>query len=251
MSLHSHISRPRSRPRDLAAVPPHPFSPLPTTYNRSKGLPNLLNTFFTAGTLKAVNDYADTSRPWQQRDDEPEKIYRAFLCWRDLPGDRTILGAYRDYVGNKHAGQVPASFRDWYNLFDWHKRSLEWDRFVQRRKDEAHLSAREKVASQRGKSLADLETRHIEMTYDTIEALHEKLQDEEFHKAIGPQQLAPIMRATNEMFKTLAIFRNLRDEAGARTTTAPPLSEETMRILFEDFDYPETPEEKQDPETEE
>jgi hypothetical protein len=38
---------------------------------------------------------------WDRLENEPERAYRAFECFLNLPsGERTLLEAYRQHVGN-------------------------------------------------------------------------------------------------------------------------------------------------------
>jgi hypothetical protein len=156
-------------------------------------------------------DEMDRLKPWHQRDDEPANAYRAFLCWRDLAGDRTMSRAYREYTGNKHAGQAPDFFSRWAEEYDWPGRTLAWDRYVRDREDEAQLSAREERAAERGHTLADLEADNMSVLITSAKGLKAKLDDPRFWEAFMPQQVAPFIRALNEGFKVMASYRHLKD----------------------------------------
>jgi hypothetical protein len=43
---------------------------------------------------------------WVRLENEPERAYRAFESYRSLPrGERTLIEAYRQHVGNPHAAK--------------------------------------------------------------------------------------------------------------------------------------------------
>jgi len=51
---------------------------------------------------------------WDRLENEPERAYRAFECYRNLPsGERTLIEAYRQHVGNPHAAKPSDTWSRW------------------------------------------------------------------------------------------------------------------------------------------
>jgi hypothetical protein len=51
-------------------------------------------------------DIEKKKEPWDRLDNEPERAYRAFEFYRNLPsGDGTLIEAYRQHVGNRDAAK--------------------------------------------------------------------------------------------------------------------------------------------------
>jgi hypothetical protein len=65
---------------------------------------------------------------WNRLENEPERAYRAFECFMSLPtGERTLLGAYRQHVGNPDAAKPSDTWSGWSNAFAWRERAAAYD----------------------------------------------------------------------------------------------------------------------------
>ena len=61
--------------------------------------------FFLIGYDPAM-DIEKEGELWDRLENEPERAYRAFEVFLNLPGgERTLLGAYRRHVGNPDAAK--------------------------------------------------------------------------------------------------------------------------------------------------
>ncbi len=79
---------------------------------------------------------------WDRLENEPERAYRAFECYLDLPsGERTILEAYRSHVGNPQAVKSSDTWSRWSSQFAWRERAAAYD---------DHLASVRRVAYERG-----------------------------------------------------------------------------------------------------
>ena len=57
---------------------------------------------------------------WDRLENEPERAYRAFETYLALPsGERTILEAYRSYVGNPRATKPSDTWSGWSSRFEF------------------------------------------------------------------------------------------------------------------------------------
>ena len=65
---------------------------------------------------------------WECLENEPERAYRAFESYLALPsGERTILEAYRSYVGNPQAVKPSDTWSRWSSQFAWRERAAAYD----------------------------------------------------------------------------------------------------------------------------
>jgi len=65
---------------------------------------------------------------WDRLENEPERAYRAFECFLNLPsGERTLLAAYRQHVGNPDAVKPSDTWSRWSSQFAWRERAAAYD----------------------------------------------------------------------------------------------------------------------------
>jgi hypothetical protein len=65
---------------------------------------------------------------WERLDNEPERAYRAFECFLRLPsGERTLLEAYRQHVGNPDVIKTSDTYSGWSRRFAWRERAAAYD----------------------------------------------------------------------------------------------------------------------------
>lgn len=61
---------------------------------------------------------------WDRLENEPERAYRAFECFLNLPsGQRTLLAAYKQHVGNPGAAKPSDTWSRWSSSFAWRERA--------------------------------------------------------------------------------------------------------------------------------
>jgi len=76
---------------------------------------------------------------WNRLDNEPERAYRAFECFLNLPsGERTLLAAYRQHVGNPDAVKPSDTWSRWSSGFAWRERAAAYDDHLASVRFEAH-----------------------------------------------------------------------------------------------------------------
>jgi len=94
---------------------------------------------------------------WDRLTTEPERAYRAFECYLALPSrERTLLGAYRQNVGNPDAMKPSDTRSRWSSQFAWRERAAAYDDHLASLRREAH----EQVI----KEQAERQAREIEKT---------------------------------------------------------------------------------------
>jgi len=82
---------------------------------------------------------------WQQRPDENEKQYRAFVDYRDMGVSRSLnnlLGKYRQQTANKPPTKRHRTLADWSTRYDWQVRVEAWDHAQTKSIEEANAERR-------------------------------------------------------------------------------------------------------------
>jgi hypothetical protein len=65
---------------------------------------------------------------WNRLENEPERAYLAFECFLSLPsGERTLLEAHRQHVGNPEAVKPSDTWSRWSSQFAWRERVAAYD----------------------------------------------------------------------------------------------------------------------------
>jgi hypothetical protein len=81
--------------------------------------------FLRSGTLSSM-DIEKKKELWDRLDNEPERAYRAFEFYRNLPsGERTLIEAYRQHVGNRDAAKPSDTWSRWSSEFAWSLRMAQ------------------------------------------------------------------------------------------------------------------------------
>jgi hypothetical protein len=91
---------------------------------------------------------------WDRLENEPERAYRAFESFLSLPsGERTLLEAYRQHVGNPDAAKPSDTWSGWCNTFAWRERATAYDDHIATLRREAHERAIEEEASRQAREV--------------------------------------------------------------------------------------------------
>src|SRR5918995_5151989 len=84
---------------------------------------------------------------WDRLENEPERAYRAFESFLSLPsGERTLLEAYRQHVGNPDAAKPSDTWSRWSGDFAWRERAMAYDDHLASLRRDAYERAIEEEA---------------------------------------------------------------------------------------------------------
>jgi hypothetical protein len=84
---------------------------------------------------------------WDRLENESERAYRAFESFLSLPsGERTLLEAYRQHVGNPEAPKPSDTWSRWSSSFAWRERARAYDDHLASLRREAYERAIEEEA---------------------------------------------------------------------------------------------------------
>src|SRR5215213_3662594 len=109
---------------------------------------------------------------WDRLQNEPERAYRAFECFLNLPsGERTLLEAYRQHVGNPDAAKPSDTWSGWSSSFAWRERATAYDDHLASVRREAYEQAIKKEAARQARDAEMARSRYNElMTLGYVQA---------------------------------------------------------------------------------
>lgn len=87
--------------------------------------------------------------PWAQLDNEPGVAYAAFLIYRNLGPQRSIVEAYRQYTGDAEHTQPSGRWNHYSRDYAWQERARAYDRHL----DAARVRGAAKAAERSGASM--------------------------------------------------------------------------------------------------
>src|SRR5215204_3486208 len=121
---------------------------------------------------------------WDRLENEPERAYRAFESFLSLPsGERTLLEAYRQHVGNPDAAKPSDTWSGWANTFAWRERAAAYDDHLARLRRESYERAIEEEAERQAREVEKVRGRYNElmtMAYDRAMEWLENAQPSDF-----------------------------------------------------------------------
>jgi hypothetical protein len=115
---------------------------------------------------------------WDRLENEPDRAYRAFESFLSLPsGERTLLEAYRQHVGNPDAVKPSDTWSGWSNNFAWRERAAAYDDHLASVRREAYERAVEEEAARQAREVEKARGRYNELMTLGYERAVEWLED--------------------------------------------------------------------------
>jgi len=101
---------------------------------------------------------------WERLESEPERAYRAFEVFLNLPsGDRTLIAAYRQLVGNPDAVKPSDTWSGWSSRFAWRERAAAYDAHLDRIRERSIEKAIEEEAERQAREAEKTRYRYNEL----------------------------------------------------------------------------------------
>jgi hypothetical protein len=120
---------------------------------------------------------------WDRLENEPERAYRAFECFLSLPsGERTLLAAYRQHVGNPGAAKPSDTWSRWSSEFAWRERAAAYDDHMANKRREAYERGVEEEAERQGALAERTRGRMFELLTLSYDAAMSWFEDSEWAK---------------------------------------------------------------------
>lgn len=104
--------------------------------------------------------------PWERQPDETDAAWRAFVVYRDLGPDRTLLEAYKQRYGKETATSPAGHVTAWATAHRWVDRTRSYDAYIERQARAEH----EEIWLTRARV-------HAEDTWRRAQDLHERAQE--------------------------------------------------------------------------
>jgi hypothetical protein len=132
---------------------------------------------------------------WDRLTTEPERAYRAFESFRNLPsGERTLIEAYRGHVGNPSAAKPSDTWSGWSRQFAWRERAGAYDAHIDRLREKSMEKVIQQQAEEQARQLERMRGRFNELMTITYEKVIEYLESEDFVQQMRPQDVINIMK---------------------------------------------------------
>ena len=149
---------------------------------------------------------------WDRLENEPERAYRAFESFLSLPsGERTLLAAYRQHVGNPGAAKPSDTWSGWSNTFAWRERAAAYDDHLASLRREAYERVIEEEAARQAREIEKVRGRYNElMTLAYVQAAEwlEKAQSSD----LRAQDVMRIIGLHLDYVKAFEADRESKDE---------------------------------------
>jgi hypothetical protein len=152
---------------------------------------------------------------WDRLENEPERAYRAFESYRNLPSaERTLIEAYRQHVGNRDAVKPSDTWSRWSSEFAWRERAAAYDDHLESLRREAHEQVIKEEAARQAREVEKVRGRFNElMTVAYMQAM-ECLEDEDWLRDnLRSSDVMRIIGLHMDAVKAFEVDRESKDEA--------------------------------------
>ena len=149
---------------------------------------------------------------WDRLENEPDRAYRAFECFLSLPsGERTLLEAYRQHVGNPDAAKPSDTWSGWSSSFAWRERAAAYDDHLASVRRDAYERAVEEEAARQALEVERARGRTNELMTLGYERALEWLENAQ-PSDLRAQDVLAIMRLHMDYVKAFEVDRDSTDE---------------------------------------
>src|SRR5918995_3390235 len=186
----------------------------------------------------------DTERElWDRLENEPERAYRAFKSYRNLPsGERTLIEAYRQHVGNPDAAKPSDTWSRWSSEFAWRERAAAYDAHIDRLREKCMEEVIQQEAEEQARQLERMRGRFNELMTIAYDRAIDFLDSEDFVQQMRPQDAINIMKLHFE------VTQKLGDTNTQSTDSVVDWSEDEQRELDAILDEIDAEEVQEEPE---
>ena len=132
---------------------------------------------------------------WDRLENEPTRAFHAFESFLALhSGERTLLEAYRQHVGNPDAAKPSDTWSGWSSSFAWRERAAAYDAHMDRLREKSMEKVIQQETEERARQLERMRGRFNElMTIAYCEAMV-FLESGDFLSQMRPQDVINIMK---------------------------------------------------------
>ena len=149
---------------------------------------------------------------WDRLENEPERAYRAFETYRNLPStERTLIKAYRQHVGNPEASKPSDTWSRWSREFAWRERAGAHDAHLDRMRERSIEKAIKEEAERQAREVERTRYRYNELkalSYEQAMGWLENAESSDFR----PQDVIQIIRLHMDAMKAFEATETPREE---------------------------------------
>jgi hypothetical protein len=163
---------------------------------------------------------------WDRLENEPERAYRAFESYRSLPsGERTLIAAYRQHVGNPQAVKPSDTWSRWSREFAWRERAGAYDAHIDRLREKSMEKVIQQQAEEQARQAERMRGRFNELMTIAYDRAFDYLESEDFVQQMRPQDVINIMKLHFE------VTQKMGDTNTQSTDSVVDWSEDEQREL--------------------
>lgn len=146
---------------------------------------------------KAVDEFADTSQPWDRLPNETDDSYNAFVAYRQAGFSRSREKVAVRMYGN-NASKHLYIIEEWSELYEWDKRATAYDIYVREHENEIKDKHIRDAEMRMAEALGDVTDIGIDIALGKKKANKDqvKMIDSIFDRA-GPSKQKPAANTTN------------------------------------------------------
>jgi gas vesicle protein len=186
-----------------------------------RGATNFFQSMYDPGM-----DIEKKKELWDRLVNEPEMAYRAFEYYRNLPsGERTLIEAYRQHVGNPHAVKPSDTWSRWSSQFAWAERARARDAHFDRIRERSIEKAIETEAERQAREIERMRGRFNELMTVAYDKVIDYLESEDFVQQRRPAD------AINQLKLHFEVAQKLGDTNTQTPDSVVDLSEDEQREL--------------------
>jgi hypothetical protein len=137
---------------------------------------------------------------WDRLENEPERAFRAFESYRNLPsGERTLITAYRRHVGNPHAAKPSDTWSRWFRQYAWRERAAAYDAHINRLREKSMEKVIQQEAEEQARQAERMRGRFNELMTIAYGEAMEYLENGDFAQQMRPQDVVNILKVHLEV----------------------------------------------------
>jgi len=152
-------------------------------------------------------DIEKKNEVWDRLENEPDRAYRAFESYRKLPsGERTLIEAYRQHVGNPEAAKPSDTWSRWSSEFAWRERASAYDAYIDRLREKSMEKVIQQQAEEQARQVERMRGRFNELMTIAYSEAMDYLESEDFVQQMRPQDLINIVKLHFEVVERQGSF---------------------------------------------
>jgi hypothetical protein len=145
--------------------------------------------------MVAVDTQESRQELWHRLDNESGRAYEAFKVYMYLsPADRSIVQAWREWIGNSDASREQPFFLRWSHDFAWSERARAHDHHLEVIREQGMEEAIKEEAARQATQVERVRGRFHELMAITYEKTIAYMEDDSFIEQLRPADVVQILK---------------------------------------------------------